>query len=155
MGRGNPDWTVGVLMRENKGQFWVIDVNRFQGSPGEVELGIMTQAEWDGEDVEIFIEQEGGASGKLVAHHFRTNILPGYSVKFIPQRLNKQERARPLSSACEAGNVTLVRAPWNEAYLDELTIFPNPYFHDDQVDASSGAHIHLARQRRKIKVSSA
>lgn len=151
---GDPDWTVGVLMAEHKGQFWIVDVERLQGSPGEVENAILTTAEWDGEDVPIHIEQEPGASGKIVAHHYRTKVLPGFATKFIPSRQDKTGRARPLSSAAEAGNVALVRARWNEQYLDELIVFPSAHFHDDQVDASSGAHVYLSKQRRKILVGS-
>jgi hypothetical protein len=33
---------------------------------------------------------------------------------------------------------------WNDAYLDELCMFPNGRY-DDQVDASSGAFTRLAR----------
>ena len=43
-----------------------------------------------------------------------------------------------LSAQAEAGNVKLLRGPWNEAFLDEVSVFPNGS-HDDQVDALSGA----------------
>ena len=47
-------------------------------------------------------------------------------------------RAAPFAAQCEAGNVKLLSAPWNEAFLAELEHFPSGG-HDDQVDAASGA----------------
>jgi hypothetical protein len=65
-------------------------------------------------------------------------MLAGYPVKCEPATGSKEVRAEPFASQCEAGNVRLVRGPWNAAYIDELTTFPNGS-HDDQVDASSSA----------------
>jgi hypothetical protein len=42
----------------------------------------------------------------------------------------------------EAGNVALVPGPWNGAFLDELSTFPQGA-HDDQVDAASLAFSQL------------
>ena len=47
-------------------------------------------------------------------------------------------RAGPYSAQVEAGNVLLVRGPWNDEYIEELQAFPEGG-HDDYVDASSGA----------------
>jgi predicted phage terminase large subunit-like protein len=44
----------------------------------------------------------------------------------------------PFAAQWNAGNVKLLRGPWNAAYLDEMTSFPFGT-NDDQVDASSGA----------------
>src|SRR5262249_40727045 len=51
------------------------------------------------------------------------------------------------SSMAEAGNVGLLRAPWNTAYLDELASFPQGQ-HDDMVDASSLAFTQLSRKQQ-------
>ena len=50
----------------------------------------------------------------------------------------KTTRARPVASQIEAGNVTLVRANWNHAFIEELRDFPFGR-KDDQVDALSRA----------------
>jgi predicted phage terminase large subunit-like protein len=146
--KGDPDFTAGVLMAAKKGQFWVIDVKHWRETPKGNENGIQTTAEFDGLKVHQYFEQEPGASGKFLADHIRRNVLPGYPVFFRKPTGDKVERAQPLSSAAEAGNIHIVRGRWNEKYLDELTLFPNPDYKDDQVDASSGAHSRLALKRR-------
>ena len=49
---------------------------------------------------------------------------------------DKFTRALSWQSRAEAGKVYLVRASWNEEFLDELCSFPDGK-HDDQVDAVS------------------
>jgi predicted phage terminase large subunit-like protein len=55
----------------------------------------------------------------------------------------KSIRARPASAQAEAGNIKLLRGPWNEAFLDEVCTFPAGA-HDDQVDAFADALNDLA-----------
>ena len=70
--------------------------------------------------------------------------LAGFSVHADRVTGDKCERAAPLTAQCEAGNVRLLRGPWNQRYLEELCAFPLGSF-ADQVDASSGAFNKLAR----------
>jgi phage terminase large subunit-like protein len=50
----NPDWTAGVdMVRTRSGLFIICDVNRFQGSPMDVERSIINQAGLDGTKVTI------------------------------------------------------------------------------------------------------
>ena len=44
----------------------------------------------------------------------------------------------PFSAQCRAGNVKILRGPWNEDLLRILEGFPD-LAHDDEVDACSGA----------------
>ena len=44
-----------------------------------------------------------------------------------------------MSAQAEAGNVKIVRGPWNDDFLRVLENFPTGR-HDDEVDARSGAH---------------
>jgi phage terminase large subunit-like protein len=44
----------------------------------------------------------------------------------------------------EAGNVVMLRAPWNKAFKDELGMFPNGS-NDDQVDGASRGFNKLAQ----------
>jgi len=60
--------------------------------------------------------------------------------------LADRESAPTLSAQAEAGNVFLVKAPWNWDYINEITTFPNAA-HDDQWDGTSGAFNHLARPK--------
>lgn len=56
---------------------------------------------------------------------------------------SEELRAKPPSRQVEVGNVVLLRGPWNEAFLEELGIFPAGS-HDDQVDAAADAFNKLA-----------
>jgi predicted phage terminase large subunit-like protein len=70
-------------------------------------------------------------------------------VRYETSTGSKEVRAMPFAAQCEAGNVKLLRGPWNVAYLDELTSFPFGT-NDDQVDASSGGFNKLAKARRPL-----
>jgi predicted phage terminase large subunit-like protein len=139
----DPDWTVGVLVGLYRGQFWVIDMLRVRTTPRGVQDLVRQAAAVDGRSVTIWLEEEGGASGKAVTSDYRQNVLLGYPVRTWHATGSKGERAKPVSSAAEAGNVFLVQAPWNAAFLDEVARFGLQGVHDDIVDALSGAHYAL------------
>lgn len=145
------DPSVGVRMGEKDGVFYIEDVRRFQETSGTAETLIVQTAELDGQSVPIFMEQEPGSSGKDVIHHY-TKKLSAYGFRGDRVTGSKEQRAIPFSAQCEAGNVKLVRGPWNRGYLDELAQFPRGA-HDDQVDASTGAYnkLHSDAQPRAHK----
>ncbi|HDS00475.1 MAG TPA: terminase [candidate division Zixibacteria bacterium] len=133
-------WTAGVRIgRDSRGIFYVTDICRFQGSPMKVEETIKNVASQDGHKVKVGIEQDPGQAGKAEALGY-ARLLAGYSVVLNPVREAKGIRARPLSAQAEAGNIKLVRAGWNDAYLNELENFDGSEgCVSDQTDASSGA----------------
>jgi predicted phage terminase large subunit-like protein len=92
--------------------------------------------------VEQWTEEEPGSSGKDSAAA-TVRLLAGFAVKTERVTGSKEVRAEPFAAQAEAGNVRLVRAPWNSPYVDELTSFPTGRY-DDQVDGSSGAFNRLA-----------
>ena len=55
------DWTAGVLMGVEDGEYQVQDVQRFREGPAEVEARVRSQAEIDGPNVPVRIEQEPGS----------------------------------------------------------------------------------------------
>ena len=59
---------------------------------------------------------------------------------------------KPVSAQAEAGNVKILRAPWNDDLLRELENFPTGR-HDDQCDALSGAHAMIAGQSGPVAQS--
>ena len=128
-----------MLMTKKDGVSYIIDVQRFRGTPQTNENLIRRTAEKDGREVEIFMEQEPGSAGKSDIDHYARKILLGYAFrKGVRNTGSKETRARPLSSAAEHGNVKIVRGSWNRDFLDECQLFPYGD-HDDQVDAASGA----------------
>lgn len=149
MGSRDPDWTVGVKMGVTKtGRFVVLDVVRLRGGPDEVEQVIVATAERDGHHVHIGLPQDPGQAG-VAQVQYLTRRLARFIVKACRETGDKATRASPLASQVNVGNVDLVRAPWNRAYIEEMASFPAAS-HDDQVDASSGAFEMVAPPNRSM-----
>ena len=145
-GGSDPDWTVGLLMAEHHGVFWIADVARFRGTALDVEKRMKQTAEMDGRQTPVYIEEEGGASGKIVIDHYQRQVLPGFAVYGNRPAAAKAVRAAPLAAASESGNVRLVRARWNPEFLAEVEgAFGNGGAHDDQIDAAAAAHALLTQ----------
>lgn len=137
-GRNDPDYTSGCLIAEKDGRYWIVDMAHTRSTPLGVEQLVRQKAMTDGQRCGVWMEQEPGSGGVNTCDHYRREVLQGYDFRQDKVTGSKMERARPLSSAAEAGNVMLVRGAWNEGFLDELCIFPEGG-HDDQVDACAGA----------------
>lgn len=139
----DPDWTAGVLVGKTADeQFVVLDVARIRGTPLEVDRLLRATAEIDRATyghVSITVEQEPGAGGKRTIVYLTSRVLAGFDVRGEPAGGSKPERARALAAQAEAGNLTLVAAPWNRDFVEELVAFPTAGVHDDQVDAAAGA----------------
>ena len=135
---GRGDYTTGLQLGMAAGVFYVLDIRHVQENPAGVESLVRQTAVTDGVEVAIRMEQEPGSSGINTIDHYARYILRGFTFKGVRSTGSKIERARPVSAAAEAGNVKLIRAPWNTLFLDEVTTFPNGA-HDDIVDTLSGA----------------
>jgi predicted phage terminase large subunit-like protein len=139
--------TCGVKMgMDRKGLFYVLDVLVGKWSALEREQIIRQTAELDGQQTEIWIEQEGGSGGKADADATIRN-LAGFNVHKETAVTGKEIRARPFAAQCEAENVKLIRGRWNHDYIEELVAFPAGRY-ADQVDASSGCFNQLAAPRQ-------
>jgi predicted phage terminase large subunit-like protein len=135
--------TAGVkLGRTSTGRYVVGHVVTTQDEGHKVRALIRATAEADGKAVEISLPQDPGQAGKVQAQDLIA-MLAGFVARAEPETGDKATRAEPFSAQCEAGNVDIVRGTWNEAYLDELCMFPGGSM-KDQVDASSGAFARLA-----------
>lgn len=134
----DPDWTAGALLGLSEGVWYIRDIQRFRASPEGNERRVLQTAVADGNAVEIRMEQEGGASGKSIIAYYARRVLTGFRFSGAPPSGSKVERAGPLASAAEAGNVRLVEGSWIHEFLDEASAFPLGG-HDDQIDACSGA----------------
>lgn len=142
------DYTVGCLMVESKGKFYIEDVERGQWTPKERNERIKTTAQADLDAygvIPTWIEKVPGLGVEVIDNIVR--YLAGFKVHTEMAKADKTTRADPLASQCEAGNVKVVEGPWNASFRNELTGFPHGA-HDDQVDAASGAFSKLAGQRR-------
>jgi len=141
--RKDPDYTVGLKLAKDGGTYFVEDVVRFRGTPHEVEMVIRQTATMDGKAVMVALEQDPGQAGQFEIDTYIRN-LDGFNVRAFPARQDKIVRAQPASAQAEARNIKLVSGEWNEAFLREVSSFPEGD-HDDQVDTLSGAHTALSR----------
>lgn len=146
---GAGDYTAGVRMsRDRKGVFYVEDVVRGQWNTANRDSIIRTVAEFDGYQCKVLGEEEPGSGGKDAAVFFVKN-LGGFSVDTERATGSKESRADPFSSQVNAGNVCIVRGPWNEAFIEELRQFPRGRY-DDQVDAASLAFRQLNKKTARF-----
>ena len=135
------DYTVGALLgRGADGRFCIGDIVRLQGAPEEVERVLVATAARDRAELgalTISLPQDPGQAGKTQVAYL-TRLLAGQHVTSSPETGDKTQRALPLASQVNAGNVSMLAAPWNRVLLDELGGFPAAK-HDDSVDALSRA----------------
>jgi predicted phage terminase large subunit-like protein len=138
----DPDWTAGTkLGRSADGRYYVLDHRRTRTTPAGVERFLANTAADDGPEVEIALPQDPGQAGKSQAAAL-VRALEGYAVRATPESGDKVTRFGPFSAQAEAGNVYVLRAPWNDSWFSSLEGFPTAA-HDDDADATSrafGAH---------------
>ena len=147
---GDPDWTVGVkLGRTVSGLYVVLDVVRVRAGPAAVEQTICECAQRDGKAVRICLPQDPGQAGRSQILYL-TRQLAGYAVSASPETGSKSIRAMPVAAQIDAGNFAIVRAKWNQEFIDELGDFPDGT-KDDQVDALSRAFMSLLDMPNRAK----
>lgn len=134
---GAGDWTVGVKIgRQKNGRFLIANVARDRKSAAGVERLLLNTASQDGYECTISIPQDPGQAGKAQTSYL-VQQLAGYTVKTSTESGDKVTRAGPLAAQAEAGNVDILEGDWNDAFFEEITIFPNGT--KDQTDAASRA----------------
>jgi predicted phage terminase large subunit-like protein len=145
----DPDWTAGPKLAFHKptGITYIGDVPRYQVEPNKLDDIIKTTAQQDGKGTWIYMEQEPGASGKIVINHYR-DLLRGWVFKGVPSTGKKEEYVRPLCGPAERHEIVLVRGPWNKTFIDEATMFPVGD-HDDQIDAAAKCYATWFPVKRK------
>lgn len=138
--KNDPDYTVGVLMGRDlrSGIYYVLDVMRGRMSPNVVRQTIVNMATQDGRQTKVRIPKDPGATGIFASQQIAAD-LAGYVVHIEADSGSKETRAEPFAAQCEAGNVKLAKAHWNDSFLTELCAFGGGSAHDDQVDAATAA----------------
>lgn len=135
--KSDPDSTASVKMGRHKNTYYILDCTADQIDPAETDRHMQNTASQDGKTVPQRWEHEGGASGKRDNVHI-VSLLVGYDGRGIPPQGDKITRAKALAAQSLAGNVKLLRGPWNEMWLNHMHGQPD-LPHDDIMDASSGA----------------
>lgn len=153
----DPDWTVGTKIgRCPDGRFIVADNVRLRGNPHEVERAVKNTSNEDGRLVRIHLPQDGGQAGKSQVFTY-SKILQGFNFVFKPVSGDKLTRFQAFSAQAAAGNVTVLRGPWNEDWFRALESFPpeKGLGHDDDADATAEAYNGLVETKRPIMISDA
>jgi predicted phage terminase large subunit-like protein len=158
-------YTCGALLAMTEiGEVYVENITRGQWSTMVRNLMIKETADRDAHrynnEVQQVFEQEPGSGGKEQAQQM-VRMLAGMPVfRDIPSRgknvrtdhgeklpgAAKVYRAQPFSAQCEAGNVYIARADWNDEWMSEVTAFPEMKI-CDQVDACSACYNYLAKSK--------
>jgi predicted phage terminase large subunit-like protein len=129
------DWTVGVKMSQVGTRFYIEHVKRAKLESDKVDELILQLAEEDGRSCKI---REGEGSGKATIKA-RGTSLAGYDYAPAPEKESKEMRGTPFRREVQRGNVYLIAADWNSAYLDVVCGFPVAK-NDDDWDASANAY---------------
>ena len=143
------DWTVGLLLGRAfdaafDSSFVVLDIVRLRGSPEEVRATVRTVAAADGHSVKIWIPRDPAQAGADQADSY-IRMLSGYRIDAERMSGDKATRADAAASQANIGRISMLRAPWNATFIEELAAFPRGV-HDDQVDALSLAFSKLERK---------
>lgn len=146
--RKKSPFTASVRMKLVGNTIYVENVTRERKEIEEAEQHIEDTARDDGTMVDQDLPQDPGQSGKSQKRALARR-LSGLAFAFSPETGSKEDRAIPFASQWNAGNVVLVKGPWNDAYLAELSTFPRGEF-KDQVDASSRAYARLISRHEQL-----
>lgn len=146
---GDGDWTAASKLGiAEDGLIYVQDMVRGQWEADGVRGRIKLCAETDGRSCKVRLPQDPGQAGKDQASQL-SRMLSGWPVRTAPVSGSKLVRAMGFAAQVNAGNVRLVRGPWNKAFLSELDAFTGEKNGvDDQVDAASDAFNELTMKRK-------
>jgi predicted phage terminase large subunit-like protein len=146
------DYTAGArLCRGKDGVFYIEDMQRVRALSSIRDKLILSVAQMDSKEVQVGVEQEGGAAGKESADA-TVKLLTGWRVHPDKVTGDKVTRADVWATQAQAGRIKLVRGAWNGDFLSECYAFPTEGVHDDQVDAVSGAFKMLTAHPDPVRV---
>lgn len=156
-GKGHdPDYSAGALLcRTADKRTAIVDITRFRKSiyarDAELERVCADDLKHYRGRVRWWIETEAGIAGEeRTAELVRRLQLLGMPVNTEHPTGKKVNRAEPVASKAEAGNMLLCPGEWRDPFRAEAADFPNGK-HDDQIDAVAGADAKLAVQPPTIR----
>lgn len=137
-GSSDPDYTVGIRGTVTKvdsiEHLWIADAKDCREEAPKRDKLILATTDADDPAVSVIVERFGAykdayTSLKATLHGKRMvkgSMLPG----------DKEVKAAPMEQIFYAGNVHLLKAPWNKRFIEHFTSFPDGT-HDDYVDATA------------------
>lgn len=151
---GDPDWLAGTLLGRVGDVTYVLDVVHERVGPAKLE-GVMAAAAqrdretWGPGKVLQRVEQEPGASGKLIAARYVDKVFRGHRAEAKTSSGDKETRAVTWAGAVGNGQVQLCRErrpdgtvdpeppSWWIEFVEEHALFPHAGEHDDMVDTGA------------------
>jgi len=135
--QGGGDYTASVKLGLDENNYiYVLDVVRGQWGPDERDKIIKQTCDLDGRINQIFPRDPGSSGVAQINYLFR--MLSGHNlVKTIPTG-SKEVRAEPVAAQINVGNCKMIKASWNNDFLNEIRTFPLSK-NDDMVDCLSDA----------------
>lgn len=147
--RKTSPYTAGAAMVRWNGKIVVLHVERVRVEAAMLDGVVERVADEDDArwvSTKQSLPQDPGQAGKAQVAHLSGGALAGHVFTFSLESGEKEVRALPWASQWNAGNVILVKAPWNAGYIQEHKMFPAGRY-KDQVDASSRAYAELLTTR--------
>jgi predicted phage terminase large subunit-like protein len=140
--------SVKAIYHQPTNTLYIIDATWSQKAAGEVLQLIATVARQDGANVEVQWELEGGSSGKIVGENLRA-LLRGFNARAVKPMGDKLSRFVPAATLAQQGKMVLLRAPWNDVYLNSLQAFDGSSqpLVNDLADATSGVYHGLVERK--------
>lgn len=158
--RRSTNYACGGVMSLTKDELvYVENVTRRQCTPGERDDMMVKAMKADlatGRPIGcIWHQQDPGSAGLDSAQATnRLLVKAGFGkIRFETVTGSKEVRADPWSSALQGGQVRLVRAAWNNPFIEEHVGFPKAMF-DDQVDFASWGYSKLVGRRGRKEARS-
>lgn len=153
--KDDPDYTVGakcgLTHEDGMPVLWIVNLRVMQKEAPERNRRIYATAMSDGAAVEVLVESVAGYKD---AYTTLADVLHGLrTVTKVNVSGDKVVRAAPLEALFDAGNVRVVKAPWNEIFLKQFTAFPSRVEHDDVIDAVAGCYEHLRHTQEVFGIS--
>lgn len=151
--QGGGAYTAGGLLGivADSGRIVIADMVKDQLAPGARDEFIKNTVVADTRTVMQDFPDDPGAAGTAVVEYL-VKKLKGYRIVWGPESGAKEQRAEPLASEVNIGNVDMVVGDWNKALKDELRGFPNGTY-KDQVDSLSRAYTRLVPLPGKMSIS--
>ena len=155
----DPDYTGGTLIGFERGalnpatrmptwKIWILDYSQFREGAVERDRKIREIANKDGDLVKILVECS--VDSKDGYNYLKKQLSGIYSVKAVFPKGDKVQRCTPVEPIFEAGNIHVMRAPWNKVWLSGIQRFDGSgKTHDEMVDNIT-AGFHYAQFAIKI-----
>lgn len=154
---GRGDYTAGVRFGRHRrtGAMYVVDLVHVQYEPGKRDRLIAETAERDGFGVRVHFHHDPAQAGDSQVLALR-DLIPEHESGFTRERVKLAARVGAWASDVNLGYVTLVRAPWNPAFVNEHRHYGIGGAHDDILAALASGRAYLAagaRARRELERS--